>query len=74
MYEKLKNRLHRTSESLHTACFDIGINMETLDPLKMLIWSCDNCGYWDVPRNMVEDPDGTIYCSVCDVADSYKIK
>ena len=73
MYEKLKNRLQRTRASLHTACFDLGISSEVLDPTKMKVCSCDNCGFWDIPKNMVEDPDGTIYCSVCDVANLYKI-
>lgn len=73
MYKKLKERLHRTRTSLHTACFDLEIETESLDPLQMLVKSCDNCGFWDVPTNMVEDPDGTIYCSVCDVANLYKI-
>lgn len=73
MYKRLKEVLHRTRTSLYTACFNLGIDAEELDPLKMLVISCDNCGFWDVPTNMVEDPDGTVYCSICDVANLYKI-
>ena len=73
MYQRLKKELLRTRTSLHTACFNLGIDPESLDPTKMLLTSCDSCGWWDVLSNMVEDPDGTVYCSVCDVANLYKI-
>lgn len=72
MYVKLANTLHRTRDSLHSACLLLGIDSESLDPKLMQIYSCDNCGFWEKPTQMVEEDDGTLYCHICDEAQNYR--
>ena len=68
MYEKLAKRLNRTRDSLNAGCYDLGINPELLDPLKMLVVACDNCGYWQAEKYMFTYDDGgddSLYCKAC---------
>lgn len=70
MYKRLAKVLFRTRESLHSACAQLDINPEDLDPQLMLLLSCDNCGYWEKEINLTSDTDGTLYCSACDFAEN----
>lgn len=72
MYDKVSKALARTRESLHSACHQLGVIAENLDPKLLTVTSCDNCGYWDIPKNMLEEPDGTLYCKACVEIDYFR--
>lgn len=64
-YVKLSKSLLRTRKPLAATCKLLDIDPETIDPKLLTVTSCDNCSYWDTTKNMLTEPDGTVFCRAC---------
>lgn len=62
---KLSESLRRTRTTLNKACQILGIDPEYVDVDELQVKCCDWCSYWETPRNMVIEDDGTVYCKPC---------
>lgn len=65
MYDNLVKALYKTRKSLHQACFELSVNGETINPEQLTVTACDWCGVWEKPKVMFPQPDGTVYCGIC---------
>lgn len=61
----LSQSLRRTRTSFTKACQTLDIDPESVDLTHLQVLSCDWCGYWETPRNMTVETDGTVYCKAC---------
>lgn len=62
---KLSQSLRRTRTPLTEACQTLDIDPESLDVTQLQVLSCDWCSYWETPKNMTIETDGTVYCKAC---------
>ncbi len=72
MYTMLSKALLRTRESFTSVCKQLGINPSLPDMELLTVVPCDNCGFWDIPKNMDKDKDESYYCTACCEADYYE--
>lgn len=67
MYKRLAAELKQTRKSFTETCHFLGLDPQLMEPDKLKLSHCDNCGYWELPSKAVVDPsDGTILCYACD--------
>lgn len=65
MHTKLSKELQKTRTKLLDACKSLDIDPSLVDIEKLFVRSCDNCGIWETPNNMIHDPDDSRYCNLC---------
>jgi hypothetical protein len=59
----LKNELLNTRQGLGEICYDLNIDVETVDTNKLGIYQCCGCGLWQT--KLFPDLDGTPICRFC---------
>ena len=62
---KLSESLRKSRTPLTKACQVLGIDPEYVDVDALQVKCCDWCSFWDTPRNMTIEEDGTVYCKTC---------
>lgn len=59
----LKNELLNTRRSLSEVCYELDIDVETVDTDKLGVYQCCGCGLWQT--KLFPDLDGTPICRFC---------
>lgn len=65
MYDNLAKVLRKSRSTLLEACKSLDIEPATVNVDKINLNCCDWCGFWDSKRIVLEEPDGSKYCTVC---------
>lgn len=64
-YTRLSKHLLRSRTTLLKACTDLDIDPVGINVEELEVYACDNCSYWESPKTMLIEPDGTRYCKAC---------
>ena len=54
-YAKLSHSLHRTRDSLVSACYVLGLNAELFDLSRLSVVQCADCSIWETHNNIIGD-------------------
>ena len=67
MYKEIAAELKKTRKTFTRTCHELDIDPASvhLQLLHQHVQCCDNCGMWDIPKTMLVEPDGTLYCAIC---------
>lgn len=65
VYSELANELLRTHMSLTRGCHNLDIDPKLIEPNRLSVSQCDDCGVWDKPSRMISTYDDSIVCKLC---------
>lgn len=65
-YTELENSLLGTRRALSTACNDLDIDINDIDPLNLMATQCSSCGIWHRSHNIIDDLDSNPICRYCE--------
>lgn len=65
-YTELEDSLLGTRRNLTTACKELGINTDDIDPLNLMVTNCSSCGVWHRSQNIIDDLDSNPICRYCE--------
>lgn len=65
VYVRLSKYLLRSRTTLLKACAALDIDPLAINLEELEVYACDNCSYWETPKTMLIESDGTRYCKAC---------
>lgn len=66
IYSDLEDTLLGTRRTLASACNELEIYLDDIDPLNLMVTNCSSCGIWHRSQNIIDDLDSNPICKYCE--------